>query len=141
MPIARLRLRIDCEAITGPGTQGTTTGMTIVPQEPQGLVQRATVVPISSSQPQAVVTTGFGGENVGTGGFPSAQDVMNVIALKFVQPVDPSNPEEFNDYIQRMKEVQQVLTTLKLENECRASPWYFMNHPGKYKRLSLFHAQ
>ena len=141
MPIARLRLLIDCEAITETGTQGTTTGMRIVPQEPQGLVQRATVVPISSSQSQAVVTTGFGGENVGTGGLPSAQDVLNIIALEFVQLVAPSSPEELNDFIQRMREVQQVLTTRNLENECRASPWYFMNHPGKYKRLSLFHAQ
>ena len=138
MPTARFRLRIDCEAITGQGTQGGGTGMIVTGQDPLGMTHGATVVPITSSQPQAVVTTGFGGENVGNGRFPSAQDVLNVMALKWF-PLDPSKKKDFNDFIQRLKEVQKVLTTPNLGKESRACPENSSKSPGKRETETIIH--
>ena len=47
--------------------------------------------------------------------------------------VAPSQPEEFNDNIQGMKE-QKVFTTSNLAKESRASPEYSSKSPGKYER-------
>ena len=40
---------------------------------------------------------------------PSAQEVLNFIAFKYFQSVDPSKPEELNGYLQYLKEVRKVL--------------------------------
>jgi len=73
------------------------------------VVQGATIAPVTSHQPQVAVTTGFGRENFGNGRVPSTQEVLNSIALKCFQPVDPSNPEELNGFIQYMEKVCKVL--------------------------------
>ena len=80
-------------------------------QEPQAeLVQSVTAVPVTSNQPQAKITTGcVEAENVGVRGVPSAQGVLNFIAYKYFQSVDPSKPEELNGYLQYLKEVRKVL--------------------------------
>ena len=92
---ARLPLRIDCENIT--------------PQERQTAEQGAAAVPKTSSKPDVITATGSGGENGGNGRFPSAQDVLNVIALRYFETVDPSKPEELNGYLRYLKEVRKVL--------------------------------
>ena len=79
-------------------------------QEPQAeLVQNATAVSVASNQPQAEMTTGCKEENLGIRGVPSAQGVLNFIAFKYFQSVDPSKPEELNGYLQYLKEVRKVL--------------------------------
>ena len=96
-------MKIDCEAITAPGAQGGATGMVVAPQEPQAQrVQGA----VTSSQPQAEITTVSLKENVE---IPSAQGVMNFIALKYFKSVDTSKPEELNGYLQYLKDVRKLL--------------------------------
>ena len=103
VPTARLRVKIDCEAITAPDAQGGATGMVVAPQEPQAQrVQGA----VTSNQPQAENTTVSLKENVG---IPSTQGVMNFIAFKCFQSVDTSKPEELNGYLQYLKQVRKVL--------------------------------
>ena len=41
--------------------------------------------------------------------FSSTQEVLDRIATKYLQEVDPSSPEEFNGFIKYMKEVHKVL--------------------------------
>ena len=127
LPKARLRLHIDCEAITDSGPHGQATRMVIAPQEPLAVIQGAPEVPITLTQPQAVFPTVSSGES---GGFPSAEHVLNVFALKCLQPVDPSKPEELNDYIQRIEKVKKVLTPPKLEMEYKACPEYNLKPAG-----------
>jgi len=116
---AHLRLRIDCESVAGPSTQGGATGILVAQQEPQVAVQEAAVVP------PAVVTTGLGRESAGIGRIPSTQEVLNSIALKCFQPVDPSKPEDLNGFIQYMERVRNVLIvdakegSLVVTVECR----------------------
>lgn len=40
---------------------------------------------------------------------PSVQEVLNRIADKLVETIDPSDPESINDFLQYMKEARQVL--------------------------------
>lgn len=44
-----------------------------------------------------------------TKGFSPAHEVLNTIATKYLQKVDPSSPEEFNDFIQYLERVRGVL--------------------------------
>ena len=124
-PIARIRLRIDCEAITGSATQVGATEIVVTSQSPQAMAQGAAVIPSTSHQPQAIAATNTGGGDVGNGGFPSAQEVLNFIALKYFQTIDPSKPEELNGYLKYLKEVRKVLVlethqgSLIVTVECR----------------------
>jgi len=128
--LARLRLRIDCKAITGSGTQGGATGIEVTPQESQAVVQKAAVVPITSNQPQPLATPSTGKASkrklaLGNGDVPSAQEVLNVIAFECFQTVDPSKQEELNGYVKYLKEVRKVLLidaqpgSLIITVECR----------------------
>lgn len=84
--------------------------MAIASQEYQGEVQPgATGIPITTCQQQTPAQQGFTEENFGNGGIPSAQGVLNFIAFKYFQAVDPSKPEEFNGYLQYLKDVRKVL--------------------------------
>ena len=38
-----------------------------------------------------------------------SQDVLNSIAKKYLEEINPSTPEEFNEFIQYMKEVRKVI--------------------------------
>ena len=104
-----VQLRNDYEDTEGPGTQGRASGTSIIPQEPQAVVQGATVTLISLNQPQALITTDTAGENVGNRCIPSAQDVLNTVAFKYGQSVDLSKPEEFNVYLECLERVRKVL--------------------------------
>ena len=74
-----LRMRIDCTALTE------TSRRTLAPQEPQGLLQGVAVVPVTSNQPQTVVTTGRQGET--TGMILPPQECQAVIQEAAVVPV------------------------------------------------------
>ena len=108
---ARIRLRINCEAISGPGVQGQPHEVVTPSQKPEGEIQSARGKPVISCQQRSSIPGGFGGEHFGNhdGGIPSAQGVLNFIAFKYFQAVDPSKPEELNGYLQYLKDVRQVL--------------------------------
>ena len=63
--------------------------------------------------PQGVVegtaAAGLDQESVRRGAVPSSQEVLNSIATKYLQELNPSTPEEFNKFIQYMKEVRKVI--------------------------------
>ena len=40
---------------------------------------------------------------------PASQDVLNLIATKYLRKVDPSTQEEFNEFIQYMEKVRKVI--------------------------------
>ena len=50
-----------------------------------------------------------GEENDENKRYPSVQEVLNRIADKLVDTIDPSDPESINDFLQYMKEARQVL--------------------------------
>ena len=52
---------------------------------------------------------GFGQESVMRGAVPSSQEVLNSIASNYLQELKPSTPEEFDKFIQYMKEVRKVI--------------------------------
>ena len=109
MSSALLRLKIDCEAISGPGLQQGATVMIGQPQKSQGVIKEGTVASVTSSQSQESNTTASLGGNVGNGVTPSPQQVLSSIASKYLNNLNPSTPEEFNGFIRYMKEVREVI--------------------------------
>lgn len=103
-------MRINCEAISGPGPQEVTGEVAVASQEHHGVVQPgATGLPVTNCQQQTSSLGSFGGENFGNGSIPSEQQVLNFIAFKYFQAVDPTRPEELNGYLQYLKDVRKVL--------------------------------
>lgn len=73
-------------------------GLPSVVRELPGVVQGVPLVgPAPSSQPQIVTTS------------ESTQEVLNMIASKYFQILDPSTPEELNGFIEYMKKVREVI--------------------------------
>ena len=109
MSLAFVRLKIDCEAISGPGLQQGATVIIGQPQESQGVIKEGAVASVSSSQSQVSNTTASLSGNVGNGVIPSTQQILNLIASKYLNNLDPSSPEELNGFIRYMKEVREVV--------------------------------
>ena len=111
-------MRIDCEAIPAAcprvGTSGTmvldTHGSQTGDQEMvvSGVKSKA-VEPVTSYQPQAGVTGDFETANVGSDGIPSAQQVLNLIAVTFLKRDDMSDTEKSNGFIDYMEGARKVL--------------------------------
>ena len=80
---ALVRLKLDCAEIEGPCPHGGATGTAAVAGLDQESVRREAV--------------------------PSSQEVLNLIAKKYLQELNPSTPEEFNKFMQYMKEVRKVI--------------------------------
>ena len=85
--------------------------MIIACQGPQAGTEESAVVPIASGQQQTEATevsklASSGSHDLGD---PSPQGVLSLIASKYLQTVKPSNAEEFNGYLQYLKEVRNVL--------------------------------
>ncbi|KAL9959126.1 hypothetical protein ACROYT_G036214 [Oculina patagonica] len=95
---ARLRLRIDCEAISGPGPLGGSSELVVAPQEPQ-----------AENQLQAEATGGPLGGASYLGALPSSQQVLNLAAFKYLKTIDPSKPEDFNGFVHYLEKVRKVL--------------------------------
>ena len=108
MSLALLDLKIDCEAISGPGLQKGVAVMIGQPQKSQGVIKEVSAASVTSSQSQVSNTTVSLSENVGNGDIPS-QQILNLIASKYVNNLNPSTPEEFNGFIRYMKEVREVI--------------------------------
>ena len=108
MSLALLELKIDCEAISGPGLQQEATVIKGQPQESQGVIKEGSVASVTLSQSQVSNTTASLSGNVGNGDIPS-QQILNLIALKYLNNLNPSTPEDFNGFIRYMKEVREVI--------------------------------
>ena len=108
MSLALLRLTIGCAAFSGPGLQQEATAMIGQPQESQGENKEGAVASVTSSQSQVSNTTASLSGNVGNGVIPSSQQILNLIALKYLNNLNPSTPEDFNDFILYMEKVRKV---------------------------------
>ena len=109
MSLALLGLKIDCEVISEPGLQQGATVMKGKPQESQGVIKEGAVASITSSQSQVSNTTASLSGNVGNGFIPSKQQILNLIASKYLNNLNPSKLEDFNGFIRYMKEVHEVI--------------------------------
>ncbi|XP_020632577.1 uncharacterized protein LOC110069390 isoform X2 [Orbicella faveolata] len=114
---ARVRLQIDCETISGPGPQGGSTSDIEVAsqeQEPGLPVQGMSMIPITSHMRKADPR------------FPTAQQILNLAASKYLETIDPSKPEELNGLVYYLQEVRNVLIvdthsgSLIITVECRS---------------------
>ena len=95
---ARLRLRIDCEAIAGPGRLSGSSELVVASQEPQ-----------AEMQPQAAATGGSVSGVSNQSALPSTQEVLNLAAFKYLKTIDPSKPEDLNGFVFYMEKVRNVL--------------------------------
>ena len=82
MSSALLRLKIDCEAISGH---------------------------LTSSQLQVSNTTASLSGSVTNGAIPSPQQILSLIASKYLNNLNPSTPEDFNGFIEYMEKVRKVI--------------------------------
>ena len=105
---ACIRLRIDCEAITEPVPPGGSSEKESPSNKPQGGLQRGSEIPNTTRQSQAGATGGFAA-SINYGGPPSTQDILNLVAFKYLQTVDPSKPEDLNGFVYYMEKVRNVL--------------------------------
>ena len=109
MSLALLRIKIDCEAISGPGLQQGATVMIEQPQESQGVIKEGEVASVTSSQSQVSNTTASLSGNGGNSVIPSTQQIMNSVASKYLNNRNLSTPEDRSDFIRYLKEVREVL--------------------------------
>ena len=109
MSLALLRLKIDCEAISEPGLQQGATVMIVQQQESQGVIKEGAVASVTSSQSQESNTTTSLSGNVGNGAIPSPQQILSLVASKYLNNLNPSTPEDFNGFIRYMKEIREVI--------------------------------
>ena len=65
--------------------------------------------PIGVVQPTAEVNSDFAPGSFGNLAVPSSQQILNAIASKYLQSLNPSTPDEFNDFIQYMEKVRKVV--------------------------------
>ena len=70
------------------------------------MAREAGVAPVTSSQSVVVCRTR---KHAGNGNVPSSQDVLNSIASKCFEPVDPSRPEDLNGFVEYLERVRKVL--------------------------------
>ena len=104
----QLQVKIDCKTIPERGPRVGASEMFLASQRPQAGAQESAVVPIASDQLQTEATGAFGVASSGNYGL-SPQEVLSFIAYKCFQPVDPSNPEQLNGFLQYMEKVRKVL--------------------------------
>ena len=108
--LAPLGLKIDCGAISGPSLRQGATVTIGQPQESQGvMIKERAVAPVNPSQPQRPDTTAFSSGNVGNGAIPSPQQILSLIASKYLNNLNPSTMEDFNGFARYMKEVREAI--------------------------------
>ena len=78
-------------------------------QESQGVIKEGAVTSVTSSQSQVSNTTASLSGDVANGTIPTPQQVLDLIASKYLQNLNPSTPEDFNSFIQYMREVREVI--------------------------------
>ena len=108
MSLAPLDLKIDCGAISGPGLQQGVPVMIGQPQKSQEVIKEGAVASVTSSQSQVSNTTVSLSGNVGNG-IPSPQQILSLIASKYLNNLNPSTPEDFNSFMLYMKQMREVI--------------------------------
>jgi len=89
--------------------------MELSSNKPQVGFQEGTGMPNTTRQPRTEATEGFGpasasaSARISNGGPPSTQDILNLVAFKYLQTVDPSKPEDFNGFVYYMEKIRNVL--------------------------------
>ena len=101
-------MRIDCETVPERGLRGHPSDVSTL-RRSQASAQWKTTVPTASDQQQSDFAAGSGLPQLGRNRLPSEQEVLNFIALEYIQNVRPSKPEEFNGFLQYLKEVREVI--------------------------------
>ena len=136
MSTARLQLLIDCEELIGLCPQEGVSSAIVTQRADQAMLQGSEVVSTTSACPgtvaeafqkrenteaeepkepkgvaqgEAVVINGLGQEKIGNGAVPSPQDILSSIASKYLQALNPSTSEEFNDFLQYLEKVRKVI--------------------------------
>ena len=109
-PTACVRLLIDCETISGPGAQGGSTSEIEVASQEHEAGPPITPAHIRREDPK----------------FPTAQQILNLAASKYLGTIDPSKPEDLNGLVYYLQEVRKVLIvdtqsgSLIITVECRS---------------------
>jgi len=109
-PTALLRLRIDCETISGPAPQGGSTSEIEVASQEHEADLPITPAHIRGADPK----------------FPTVQQILNLAASKYLKTIDPSKPEDLNGLVYYLQEVRKVLIvdtqsgSLIITVECRS---------------------
>ena len=78
-------------------------------QESQGVIKEGAVTSVTSSQSQVSNTTASLSGDVANGTIPTPQQVLDLIASKYLQNLNPSTLEDFNSFKQYMREVREVI--------------------------------
>ena len=116
---------MDCETIPGPGLRGRASEIATNLQETQPSYQSETLEPVTSHR-QASPLAEFKQDNDPCARPLTTQDVLNSIAQRYLQNVNPSSPEEFNGFLKYLAEVRKVLVVDKQQGsliitlECRS---------------------
>ena len=116
---------MDCEAISGPSHGGGASEIATTSWKSQPSVPSVTVVPGTSYQ-QASPVAEFRGDNVTYAGLPPTQGILNSIAHRYFQVVNPSTEDELNGFLRYLREVRKVLVvdtqqgSLIITLECRS---------------------
>ena len=96
--------------MAGPGLKQGATQMIGQPQESQGvMIKERAVALVGPSQPQTSDTSAFSSRNVGNEAIPSPQQILSLIASKYLNNLNPSTPEDFNGFIEYMEKVRKVI--------------------------------
>ena len=73
------------------------------------MIKEGAVTSVTSSESQVSNTTASLSGDVANGTIPTPQQVLDLIASKYLQNLNPSTPEDFNSFIQYMREVREVI--------------------------------
>ena len=144
-PTARLRLWIECKTISGPGQQeGPTSKIALASQEHEAGVPVPKGFPSRSREPASEIVMASQEQETGLPGqgmtmvpmtsrerkadtsFPTAQQVLNLAASKYLTTIDPSKPEELNGFVCYLEKVRKTLIvdtqsgSLIITVECRS---------------------
>ena len=93
-------MRIDCETVPERGLRGHPSDVSTL-RRAQASTQWKTTVPTASDQQQTDFAAGSG--------LSREQQVLTFIAEKYMQNVCPSELEEFNGFLQYMKDMRKVI--------------------------------
>ena len=79
------------------------------PQESQEVTKEGAVASVTSSQSQVSNSTAALTGNVENSVIHLQQQILNLIATKYLNNLNPSTPEDFNGFIRYMTEVREVI--------------------------------
>ena len=78
------------------------------PQESQAVIKEGAVAPVTSSQSQVSNTTASLSGNVTNAAIPSSEQILTLIASQYLNELNSSTMEDFNDFRQYMEAVRKV---------------------------------